>query len=86
MVEGIVAGRDLPVCCGHSSILTEDEFTALLGKLATLSVCIGNRDLPGVVEAKKGPEGQVPVRITASYVYYNGTIHHIRCVLLSRKP
>ena len=79
-------GQDLPVCCGHPSILTEEEFTALLGKLATLFVCIGNRDLPSVVEAKKGPEGQVPVRITASDIYCNGTIRHIRCSLLSNKP
>ena len=86
-VEGIVAGQDLPVCCGHPSILTEEEFTALLGKSATLLVCIGNRDLLSVVEAKKGPEGQVPVQITASDVYWNGTIHHImQCFLLSNKP
>ncbi|XP_038062325.1 uncharacterized protein LOC119732793 [Patiria miniata] len=86
IVAGIVAQGDLPVCCGHPRVLSVEDFQDMLRKLSSLFVCEGNKDLHGVVEARKGAEGQMPIRITANDIYCQGTVRHIKCLLLSNRP
>ena len=56
----------------------------LFQKITTFSTCEGNgcADFPVLVEKRKGPEGQIPVRITAHDVLIGETIRHIHCQLL----
>ncbi len=66
-----------------SSIQNAQEFCQLL---STCDVCPGNSDFSDLVNMKKGPGGQIPVRITPNdkYIVFNssGTIRHAKCTII----
>ncbi|XP_033103726.1 uncharacterized protein LOC117106473, partial [Anneissia japonica] len=82
----VVAGVTMHTKCvlgeDFGESLKFEDWSRLCSLLVTAKICKGNSDFPCLVEKRKGPDGQLPLKVTPKDVFIGNTIRHTDCSLL----
>ncbi|XP_033114332.1 uncharacterized protein LOC117114750 [Anneissia japonica] len=84
IVSGVECSRKTSILEQYMHTLCVEDTERLCHLLASKSICVGNGDFGDLVNSKRGPDGQIPLKITSNDRYFSEyeNIRHNNCHLL----